>query len=324
MSHDEERHAGPVDAGRRGLIAGAAFVTVATGAAALRPGSASARSGGGQGTLRAPAPLDGPANPEGRFAGKVAIVTGATSGIGRTTAEAFAREGARVAFCGRREALGGEVERGIRAFGGEAVFVRADVRDDAQVRRFVDAAAERWGRLDIAFNNAGYFMEPERSPRLVPAPAHEMSDEHWATIMDTNAGGVFRAVRAEVPYMLRNPDGATIINMASVSGHAAFPGMSGYAASKHAVIGFTKVVAAELAERNIRVVSVSPLAVDTPMIRASMRHFGMTMEQAAATLPLKRQNTTDEIARAVMFLASADATSLAGMDLDVTGGYLAR
>ena len=99
----------------------------------------------------------------------------------------------------RREALGAEVQAGIEEFGGEALYVPADVRDDAQVRAFVDAAVERWGRLDVAFNNAGYFMDPARDPRLVPAPVHEMSDAHWATIMDTNAGGVMRAMRAEVP-----------------------------------------------------------------------------------------------------------------------------
>ena len=151
-----------------------------------------------------------------------------------------------------------------------------------------------------------------------------MSDAHWQTIIDTNAGGVFRAMRAEIPHLLANPDGGVIVNTASVSGHVAFDGMGGYAASKHAILGLTKVAATELGPKNIRVVALSPLSVDTPMIRASMAHFGMTMEQAAAGLPFKRHNTPDEMARAVMFLASVDATALGGMDLDVTGGWLAK
>jgi NAD(P)-dependent dehydrogenase (short-subunit alcohol dehydrogenase family) len=272
---------------------------------------------------KAPAPLSGRANPEGRFKGKVVLVTGATSGIGRTTAEAFAREGAKVVFCGRREALGREVEKGIRDFGGAATFVRADVREDDQVKALVDACVGKHGRLDIAFNNAGYFMDPQRSPKLVPGPVHEMSLEHWDMIVDTNAKGVFLSMRHEIPQMLKQ-GGGVIVNMASVSGHAAFAGMGGYAASKHAVIGLTKVAAVELADKNIRVNSISPLAVDTPMIRESLAFFKVTPEQAAAGNPIKRINTTDEMARAVMFLASDDATSLTGMDLDVTGAWLAK
>ena len=272
---------------------------------------------------KAPAPLSGRADPNGRFQGKVVLVTGATSGIGRTTAEAFAREGAKVVFCGRREALGREVEGGIRGFGGDATYVRADVREDEQVKALVDACVTKYGRLDIAFNNAGYFMDPKTSPKLVPGPVHEMSLEQWDTIVDTNAKGTFLSMRHEIPQMLKQ-GGGVIVNMASVSGHAAFAGMGGYAASKHAVIGLTKVAAVELADKNIRVNSISPLAVDTQMIRDSLAFFQVTPEQSAAGSPIKRMNTTDEMARAVLFLASDDATSLTGMDLDVTGAWLAK
>lgn len=293
--------------------------TLGTGAAlALAAGSAPARAN----TMR-PAALDGRANPQGRFAGKAVLITGATSGIGRTAAEAFAREGARVAFCGRREQLGREVEAGIRENGGEAFYVRADVRDEAQVKALVDACAARYGRLDIAFNNAGYFIDPRVSPDLVPGPVHEMSLAHYATMMETNARGVLFAMRHEVPAMLRG-GGGVIVNMASVSGHVAFAGMGAYAASKHAIVGLTKVAAVELADKNIRVNSISPLAVDTPMLRESLAYFKVTPEQAMAPNPVKRVNTTDEMARAVMFLASDDATSMTGMDLDVTGGWLAK
>ena len=315
----------PITTDRRTLLTGAAIV-VAAGATAA---TAAAQSGPAMeaavlGTLAPPAPLSGRVNPQGRFLGKVVLITGATSGIGRTTAECFAREGAKVAFCGRRENLGADVERGIKAFGGEATYIKADVRDDAQVRHFVDAAVRRYGGLDIAFNNAGYFMDPDRSPKLVPAPVHEMSDEHWAAIMDTNAGGVFRSMRAEIPVLLRQNRGGVIVNMASVSGHVAFPGLGGYAASKHAILGLTKIAATELAEKNIRVVSISPLSVDTPMITQALAFFKTTHEQSVAGLPFKRSNTTDEMARAIMFLASSDAASLGGMDLDVTGGWLAK
>jgi NAD(P)-dependent dehydrogenase (short-subunit alcohol dehydrogenase family) len=191
------------------------------------------------------------------------------------------------------------------------------------VKALVEACVSKYGRLDIAFNNAGYFMDPRTAADLKPGPVHEMSLDHWRTIIDTNASGTFYSMRHEIPVMLRQ-GGGVIVNMASVSGHAAFEGMSGYAASKHAVVGLTKVAAVELAPKNIRVNSISPLAVDTPMIRDSLAFFGVSLEQAAQSSPMKRINTTDEMARAVMFLASDDASSMTGMDLDVTGAFLAK
>ena len=293
------------------------------GAAALATGIAHAQGTHAPDISYPPEPLAGRVKAGGRFAGKVVLITGATSGIGQTTAECFAREGAKVMFCGRREALGAHVEESIRGFGGEATYHRADVRIDGELRALVDACTAKYGRLDIAFNNAGYFMDPKRDPRLVPGPVHEMDPLHWQTIMDTNAGGVWRAMRHEIPVMLAQQSGC-IVNMASVSGHAAFPGLGGYAASKHAIIGLTKVAAIELADKNVRVNSISPLAARTPMIEASLAFFHVTPEQAAASAPNKRMNTTDEMARAVMFLSSDDASSMTGMDLDVTGGYLAK
>lgn len=314
MSHEEQHST----IARRSMFAvlAASATVAATDVLAAAPGHAPE-------TLYPPEPQSGRANPGGRFAGKVVLITGATSGIGRTTAEAFAREGAKVMFCGRREALGGEVQAGVRAFGGEATYMRADVRDDAEVKALVDACVAKYGRLDIAFNNAGYFMDPKRDPELIPGPVHEMSLKHWAMIMETNAGGVFHAMRHEVPVMLSQKEGC-IINMASVSGHVAFAGMGGYAASKHAIIGLSKVAAIELADKNVRVNSISPLAARTGMIEDSLAFFKITPEQAAQGAPNKRMNTTDEMARAVMFLASDDASSMTGMDLDVTGGYLAK
>lgn len=258
-----------------------------------------------------------------RFAGKVVLITGATSGIGEATAKAFAREGAVVHFCGRREQLGQDVAQAITAAGGKASFQRADVRNEADVKLFVATCVQKYDRIDIAFNNAGYFMDPKSAPGLKPGPIHEIDIEHWNAMMNTNSRGELLSLKYEIPVMRQQAAGL-IVNMASVSGHVAFPGMGAYAASKHAIIGLTKVAATENADKNIRINSISPLSVDTPMLRESLAFFGRSLEQAAADNPNKRVNTVDEMARAVMFLASDDASSINGMDLDVTGGYLAK
>ena len=257
-----------------------------------------------------------PAAPStGRFAGKVVLITGGTSGIGETTARSFAREGAIVHFCGRREALGEQVAQSIREAGGRATYQRADVRIPQDVKGFVDRCVSEYGRLDIAFNNAGIFLDP--------APIHELSLATYQDLMATNAMGVFLAMQNEIPQM-RQQGGGVIINMSSVSGHVGFANLSPYNSSKHAVMGLTKAAALENADHNIRVVSISPLAVDTPMLRQSFRDQGLTYEEVTPTMVTKRIMTTEEMANAVMFLASDAASSLTGTDLDVTGGHFAR
>ena len=253
-------------------------------------------------------------NLEGQFAGKVILITGATSGIGETTAKAFAREGASVIFNGRRANLGQQVERDIRNFGGEATYVQSDVRDPQQVEQFVNRAIEQYGRLDIAFNNAGIFM--------TPAEIQNMDLENYRDMIATNLDGVFYAMRYELPIMIEQNSGI-IINMASVAGHRGFANTPHYNASKHGVIGLTKAAATANAKHNIRINSISPLAVDTPMLRRSFEYQGLTYEQMAPNFVTPRIMTTDEIARAVLFLASDEATFINGMDLDVTGGQLA-
>jgi NAD(P)-dependent dehydrogenase (short-subunit alcohol dehydrogenase family) len=166
-------------------------------------------------------------NPSRKFQNKVVLITGATSGIGETTARAFAAEGAKVFFCGRRESLGQTVEREIRSAGGEATYVRADVRQVEQVKAFVEACVTQYGRLDIAFNNAGTDYPPHK---IADTPISEFDD-----LMNTNARGVFLGMKYEIPYMLEAGGGA-IVNMASIGGYRAFPNIVGYGASKAAVI----------------------------------------------------------------------------------------
>lgn len=254
-------------------------------------------------------------NPNGRFAAKVVLITGATSGIGEATARAFAAEGATVHFCGRREALGEQVAQSIRDAGGKATYQRADVRVEEDVKAFVNGCIERYGRVDIAFNNAGIFM--------TPAEIQDIPLDNFMDIVMTNTVGEFLCMKYEIPHM-RRQGGGSIVNMASVAGHVGFSRTAHYNASKHGIIGLTKAAAQENADHNIRINSISPLAVDTPQLRESFAFQGITYEQAAPSFVTKRIMTPEEMARAVMFLASDDATSVTGMDLDVTGGHLAR
>jgi NAD(P)-dependent dehydrogenase (short-subunit alcohol dehydrogenase family) len=255
------------------------------------------------------------ANPNGRFAGKVVLITGATSGIGEATARAFAAEGATVHFCGRREALGEQVAQSIRDAGGKATYQRADVRIENDVKAFVDGCVEQYGRIDIAFNNAGI----ESSPNTIV----DRSLEEWMDVMMTNATGVFLSMKYEIPLMLRQ-GGGVIVNNASVSGHVGFATIAPYNASKHAVLSLTKVAALEYADKNIRVNAIAPGAVDTPMLRRALAAWNTNFETVSQDYPIKRIVMPEEIARSVMFLCSDDASCITGMDLDATGGYLTK
>ncbi len=266
-------------------------------------------------TQQSVAPGTSKVNPSGKFAGKVVLITGATSGIGEATARAFAKEGASVHFCGRREARGTQVAQSITESGGQATYQRADVRVEDDVKAFVDDCVKRYGRIDIAFNNAGIFM--------TPAEIQDIPLDNFLDIIRTNTVGEFLSMKYEIPYM-RRQGGGVIINMASVSGHVGFNTIGHYCASKHGIIGLTKVAALENADHKIRVNSISPLAVDTPQLRESFAFQKLTYEGAAKGFVTKRVMSPEEMAKAVMFLASNDATSVTGMDLDVTGGQLAR
>ncbi|REE99900.1 SDR family NAD(P)-dependent oxidoreductase [Thermomonospora umbrina] len=301
-----ENHRGAPSPTRRRLLAAGAAGAAAVPLAGL-PGAAA-------GTRTPPAPSTGRADPNGRFAGKVVLITGATSGIGRATAYEMAREGAKVFFCGRRTELGRRHEHEIRKFGGDATYMRADVTREADVEAFVGACVRRHGRIDIAFNNAGI-----ESPRALPL--HEQSLRDLELVWRTNTAGVFLSMRHEIPHMLRRGRGV-VVNTASISAEVGFATIAPYNSSKHGVASLTKVAALEYAARGIRVNALAPGAVDTPMLRRAAEAFGVTYEEIAQDYPIKRIVQPQEMARVVMWLASDDATAVTGTDVDASGGYL--
>jgi NAD(P)-dependent dehydrogenase (short-subunit alcohol dehydrogenase family) len=248
------------------------------------------------------------------FEGKVAVITGGSSGIGRATAIAFAAEGARVAIGARRAAESEETIRLIHALGREAMFVPTDVTRADQVQKLMDAAMNRWQRLDLAFNNAGIGGTP-----FVPLP--DYSEQVWDDVIDVNLKGVFLSMKYEIPHMLKSGGGA-IVNMSSVAGLIGGPIGVAYYASKHGVIGATKAAALEYAKRGIRVNAVCPAVIRTPM---SEGMFNTDLEASLlAVHPMGRFGTTEEVADAVVFLCSSKASYITGHALAVDSGLLAR
>ncbi|WP_214411152.1 SDR family NAD(P)-dependent oxidoreductase [Sphaerisporangium fuscum] len=252
------------------------------------------------------------APPRGRFAGKVVLITGATSGIGEATAKAFAAEGAKVAFCGRRVPNGQRVEREIRAAGGTARYTRADVRDAEQVRRFVDETVATFGGLDVAFNNAGI---------LRSAPLHELPPETWTDVLDTNARGVLLSIRYEVPHMLKAGRGVIICT----TSESRRPGGVAYTASKQAIKGIVEVAAMDYGPKGIRVNAIAPGTTDTPLVRPAGLPDALWTAFKRAWGPLnvsalQRMATPEEIARAVVSLATDEFAYMAGSTVLVNGG----
>lgn len=248
---------------------------------------------------------------------KVVLITGGTSGIGRAAALAFARENYRVAIAGRREEQGAAVVREIEALGGEALFVRTDVTQESEIAALVTRVVERFGRLDVAFNNAGV----EGSFGLTTI---EQTEEHYRQVFDANVRGVLFAMKYEIPVLLKN-GGGSIINTSSVLGSVAMPGTSVYAASKFAVNGLSKTAALEYAQQGIRVNIVSPGPIQTEMAdRAMGAGDSDGKKHAASQVPLARLGSAEEVANAVVWLASAGAAYVTGQDIQVDGGYTAR
>lgn len=251
----------------------------------------------------------------GLLVGKVALITGAGSGIGRATALAFAREGAKVVVADVEVTGGEQTVQLIRAAGGEAVFVKADVANAAEVEAMVKKAVETYGRLDCAFNNAG--IEGEI------APTAECTEANWERVIDIDLKGVWLCMKYEIQQMLRQGGGA-IVNTASVAGLVGFQGIPAYVAAKHGVNGLTKAAALEYAKSGIRVNAVCPGVIDTPMVERAFRANPQMAEAVPALEPVGRLGKPEEIAAAVVWLCSDAASFVTGLPMAVDGGLVAQ
>src|SRR6184192_1542237 len=247
-------------------------------------------------------------------AGSVVLITGGNAGIGRAAALEFAKQGAKVVVSGRREREGEEVVAGIKASGGEAIFVRADVSKERDVKAMIDRTLATFGRLDCAFNNAGI------EQALTPLP--DQTEETYDQIMNVNVKGVWLSLKHEIPAMLKT-DGGAIVNNSSVAGLIGFAMAPVYVASKHAVTGLTKSVALEYAKQNIRVNAVAPGAIETRMFRdfATAPEVRQMLESAQ---PMGRIGQPQEIASTVVWLCSNDASFITGQIFPIDGGYTAQ
>lgn len=305
--------AGPSNHNRRHILT-AALTGAAAGAAAGAAGAA---------TL-APRKLEGPTvSGRRRFEGKVVLITGATSGIGASAAKMFAAEGGKVGFCGRRQERGAAVEQDIRAAGGEAFYVRADVRIEDDVRRFVDAVAGRYGGLDVCFNNAGVTVE---------RPLHEYTAAEWDDVVGTDLRGNFLALKYEVPHLLKRGRGVVVIT-ASSNAIATAPKRSAYSAAKRGLVGLAQAAAQDYADDNIRINVLIPGTTDTEFIRraAGMMDAPDPVWDAAKAVwaranvaVARRLATPEEIATVAVSLASDEFTYMTGAQIVVDGGKTAH
>jgi NAD(P)-dependent dehydrogenase (short-subunit alcohol dehydrogenase family) len=246
--------------------------------------------------------------------GKVGLVTGGTSGIGRDTAVLFAKAGAKVVVAGRREPEGEETVELVRAAGGDGLFVKADVSKASEVDTLVQKTVEKFGRLDIAFNNAGI--------EGVWVPIVRQSEEDWDRTIDINLKGVWLCLKHEIRQMFKQGGGGAIVNMASVTGLVGSGGAAAYSASKHGVIGLTKSAALETAKSGIRINAVCPAVIETPM---GDRLFGAPAvhKYVLSCHPIGRFGRPAEIAEAVVWMCSDRASFMTGQSLVLDGGFLA-
>jgi 3-oxoacyl-[acyl-carrier protein] reductase len=248
-----------------------------------------------------------------RLQGLVSVITGAGSGIGRASALAFAAEGAAVVAADLNAASADETVEQIQSAGGSADSIRVDVTQQSSVQAMVQHTIDRFGRVDVLFNNAGL-------PQSF-TPMEESSDELYQKIMDVNVRGVFNGCRAVIPRM-KAQGGGVILNTASTAGIRPRPGLAVYNASKAAVICMTKTLAVELAPHHIRVVSICPVATDTPMLPAFIgaQDEAEGRKRFIATIPWGRLNRPEDIAQAAVFLASPEAEMVTGTAFEVDGG----
>jgi NAD(P)-dependent dehydrogenase (short-subunit alcohol dehydrogenase family) len=255
----------------------------------------------------------------GILSGNIALITGASAGIGRATALKMASEGAKVVASDIAEAAGEETAAMIRAAGGEAIFVRVDVASAADVEALVAKVLETYGRIDCACNNAGI--------EGLIAPLAEQPVENYDRIMAVNARGTFLCMKAEISAMLRT-GGGSIVNIASVAGLVGFPGLSPYVASKHAINGMTKNAALEYGKAGIRVNAICPGGVDTRMLDSLAEQATGGAQSSAQMMdplhPIGRIGKPDEIADAIVWLCSSRASFVTGAIMPVDGGFVAQ
>lgn len=244
------------------------------------------------------------------FKDKVIIITGSTFGIGKTTALAFAKRGAKVVLSDYK--ADEDTEKTIRDNGGEAIFVSCDVSNEGDVKNLVTKTIAHYGRLDFAFNNAGI--------EGTPAPATECSNENWDKTININLTGVWYCMKYQIPEMLKT-GGGSIVNNASIAGLVGFGSMPAYVASKHGVVGLTKNVALDYAKQGIRVNAVCPGVIHTPMIDRFTGGDQAAMDQLKAGKPMGRIGQPEEIAETVIFLCSDGASFITGQSIAVDGGW---
>jgi NAD(P)-dependent dehydrogenase (short-subunit alcohol dehydrogenase family) len=249
------------------------------------------------------------------FSNKVVLITGASTGIGRETLQAFASEGAFVINADIIEDEGKQLIEKINQSGGMGLFVKTDVSQQDQVENLIKTIVQKFGRLDIAFNNAGV-EEPEMCKMA------DISVESWDRVQSINLKGVFLCMKYEIPQMLKQGKGV-IINTASTCGIVAEPDVANYVASKHGVVGLTRAAAVDYAEKNIRINAVCPGTTLTDQVRRVTKNDPEILKLLATYQPMKRMGEPTEIAAAVLFLASDDASFITGHPLAVDGGALA-
>ena len=248
------------------------------------------------------------------FEGKVALVTGGSSGIGQAACHLYALEGAKVVVSDIDEIRGDEAVRAIQEKNGDAIFVRADVSNPGDCQAMVAATLEKYGRLDIAFNNAGIGGEANLTA--------DYSVDGWRKVIDINLSSVFYCMKYEIPAMLQNGGGA-IVNMASILGRVAFQNSPGYVAAKHGVVGLSKNAAVEYAKQGLRINSVGPGFIRTPLI-AGLEEDAKIRDHLISLHPVGRLGEAEEVAELVIWLSSDKASFVTGAYYAIDGGYLAQ
>ena len=248
------------------------------------------------------------------FEGKVALVTGGSSGIGLSTAVAFARLGASVVVVDWNEDKANNNIESFKSLGVDSLFVQCDVSNSSQVSKMFDQLMARFGRLDFAFNNAGV--------EGLTAKTHECTEENWDKTVDINLKGVWLCMKYEIPQMLKQKKGV-IINCSSVAGLAGYAGLPSYCASKHGLVGLTKSAALEYAGQGIRVNAICPGVIHTPMIDRITGKDKVIEMKYASMEPVGRMGNPEEVAEAVVWLCSDAASFVTGIAMPVDGGYSA-